>query len=124
MLYTYNSLFFVAVQLRDTFASSSNDKIKYVVLTYSKPNDNLHLHYFEDVDNVTPFSKDDVILTCYYAPKGDWEKWYGDEWCWFLTTRRIALDIRSNSLLYNSDFAVDRSDVLPSWLRTEIDGCF
>lgn len=121
MLYTFNSLISVAVQLRETFASCSNDKIKCVVLSYSKENDNLHLHYFTDINLITPFRKEDIVLACYYAPKGNWLKWYGNEWRWDLSVERIALDIYTNTFMCNNFFPLVDLDVLPSWLRDAIE---
>lgn len=121
MLYTFNSLIAVAHQLRDTFADSSNHEIEFVALTYSKENDNIHLLYYSNINLVTPFRKEDIILVCYYAPKGDWAKWYGDEWRWDLSVKRIALDIYTNTLSSNNFFPFICKDVLPSWLLNTIE---
>lgn len=120
----HKSLLSVSAELRSFFAGRDYDAIKYVIVSYNKKYDVLHTWFYGDIKLVTPLSDDELILVCYYAPNGDWDKYYGDEFCWFLTCRRIAVDIINNTLLYNSDFAVDGRDVLPSWLRYEIDSCF
>ena len=123
-MFGYKSIFSVSSELREWFSCSENNAIKVVILSYNKKLDVLRLWFFSDMKLVTPLDADELILVSYYAPKGNWDKYYGDEFCWFLTSRRIALDILNNTLLYNSDFAVDGRDVLPSWLRAEIDSYF
>lgn len=120
----HKNLFSVASELRSFFAGRENDAIKFVIVSYNKKYDKLRTWFYGDIKLVTPLCEDELILVCYYAPKGDWDKYYGDEFCWFLTCKRIALDIFNNTLLYNSNFAVDGRDVLPSWLRAEIDDLF
>lgn len=123
-MFGYRSLFSFVCDLREWFSCSKNNAIKYVVLSYNKKYDLLHYWFYADIKLVTPLDKDELILVCYYAPGGNWSLYYGDDFCWFLTCRRVALDILNNTLLYNSDFAVDGRDVLPSWLRAEIEGLF
>lgn len=123
-MFGYKSIFSVSSELREWFSCSENNAIKFVILSYNKKLDVLRLWFFSDMKLVTPLDADELILVSYYAPRGNWDKYYGDEFCWFLTCRRIALDILNNTLLYNSDFAVDGRDVLPSWLRAEIEGYF
>lgn len=110
----------VSYQLRDVFAGRENDAIKLVILLYHKAFDELRVLYYSDIKMVMPFSDQVIVLACYYAPKGDWRKWYGDDWCWDLTPKRMALDIINNTLLYNNDFTMDGRDLLPSWLRSDI----
>lgn len=121
MLFTFQNVYSVAWQLRDTFAGTDNNAVKLVILTYNKVNDNLRIYYYTDMSRVSPLSKDNLILVCYYAPQGDWRKWYGDDWCWDLSAKRIAIDIVNNTLLYNNFNTVNGMDVLPSWLRSDIE---
>lgn len=123
-MFGFKSLLSVTCELRNQFAGRENDAIKFVILSYNKKHDELRTWYFANMKLVTPLSKDELILVCYFSPCGDWDKYYGDGLCWHLTFRRIALDILNNTLLYNNDFAVDDRDMLPSWLRSEIDSCF
>ena len=121
MLYTSHNVYSVSWQLRDTFAGSSNNAVKLAILTYNKVNNNLRIYYYTDMSRVSALSKDNLILVCYYAPQGDWRKWYGDDWCWDLSPKRIAIDIVNNTLLYNNFNDVNGMDVLPTWLRGDIE---
>ena len=123
-MFGFKSLLSVTAELRNQFADSENNAIKFVILSYNKKHDELRTWYFANLKSVNPLSKDELILVSYFAPCGDWDKYYGDRFCWHLTYRRIALDILNNTLHYNNDFADDGSDVLPSWLRSDIDSCF
>lgn len=123
-MFGFKSLLSVASELRTWFADRENDVMQFVILSYNKKYDVLRTWFYSSPKLVTPLSNDELILVCYYAPDGNWVRYYGDEFCWNLTYRRIALDILNNTLLYNVDFIVDGRDVLPSWLRNDIESCF
>lgn len=121
MLY-FDNLFSLSFQLRNNFGGRTDSQIKFIVIAYNKDSKNFRIYYYNDMHDVKPFYSRLVILVCYYAPGGDWNKYYGDDWCWNLSPRRIALDILNNTLQYNQNFIKDGSDVLPSWLRKYIEG--
>lgn len=123
-MFGFKSLLSATFELRNQFAGRENDAIKFVILSYNKKHDELRTWYYSNMKLVTPLCNDELILVCYYAPCGNWDKYYGDKFCWNLTWRRIALDILNNTLLYNNDFAIDGRDVLPGWLRSDIESCF
>lgn len=118
------TLFSATLELKYRFAGSENDNIKVVILSLNKRYDELHIWYFESPKLITPLAKDELILACYYAPDGNWDKLYGNEFNWLLTFRRIALDILNNTIFYDKDFPISGSDVLPSWLLNEIESFF
>lgn len=120
MLY-FNNLFSLSFQLRNILGGRTDSQVRYIVIAYNRDSENLRIFYYNDIHVVKSFSSRLVILVCYYAPGGDWNKYYGDDWSWDLSPRRIALDILNNTLHYNEDFIKDGSDVLPSWLRKEIE---
>lgn len=123
-MFGFKSLLSVTFDLRNMFAGQESDAMQFVILSYNKRYDALRTFYFSNLKLVTPLGKDELILVCYYAPNGNWDKYYGDSYCWRLTCRQIALDIINNTLLYNNNFAVDGRDILPSWLRNEVDSHF
>ena len=118
------TLFSATLELKYRFAGSENDNIKVVILSWNKRDDELHIWYFESPGLVTPLGKDEFILACYYAPDGNWDKYYGNEFSWLLTNRRISLDILNNTVFYDEDFPINSNDVLPSWLLYEIKSYF
>lgn len=120
----FKTLWSATFALRNKFAGKENDSIKVVVLTCNNEYDELRLWYFESPKLVTLLSNNELILACYYAPDGNWNKFYGDELCWLLDYKRIAFDILNNTIFYDTNFAVNESDVLPSWLLFEIESCF
>ena len=123
MLY-FKSLFSLSFHLRTIFGDVTDSQIKFIVITYNRDSNNLRIYYYNDIHDVKPFYSRLIILVCYYAPGGDWKKYYGDFWCWDISPRRIAIDIINNTLHYNENFVKDKSDVLPSWLRNDIENCF
>lgn len=117
----FNCLKHVAYRLRKIFASQSNGAIKCVVLSYCKSRDDLRLYFWGDVKDVQTFDDDELILLCYYAPFGNWKKWYGNDWCWSLNEKRIALDILNNTVLYKRYLELNGMEALPKWLRVEVE---
>ena len=117
----YKSLFSATLDIRNRFAGRENDIIKVIILSLDKRYDELHVWFFESPELVAPLSKNDIILACYYAPDGNWVKFYGDKLYWLLTDRHIALDILNNTIFYDEDFPISGSDMLPSWLVDEIE---
>ena len=120
----YESLLTVALALRFIFAGCENNAIKFVRVSYNVKYDSLRIWYDTDIKKITPLSSEEIVLVCYYAPRGDWSKLYGKYECWDLTAKRIAIDIFNNALIYNRDFIVDFKYILPSWLVDEIESYF
>ena len=118
------TLFSATLELKYRFAGIDDDYVKVVILSLNKRYDELHIWYFECPELVTPLGEDELILACYYAPDGNWDKFYGNEFSWMLTNRRIALDILNNTIFYDEDFPINGTDILPSWLLDEIGSYF
>ena len=119
-MFVRRNLIQISSLIREELAGRCNDIIKVVVVTYCRISGNLRVYFIEDIDLANrPFVKE-LILVCYYAPSGDWKKWYGDEWRWDLSPKRIALDIKNNTLLYKRHYTVNGMEDLPNWLKTEI----
>lgn len=119
-MFVRRNLVQVSSLIREELAGRCNDIIKVVVVSYNRISGNLRVYFIEDIDLANrPFEKE-LILVCYYAPLGDWKKWYGDEWRWDLSPKRIALDIKNNTLLYKRHYAVNGMEDLPNWLKTEV----
>lgn len=118
------TLFSATLELKYRFAGMEDDYIKVVILSLNKRSDELHIWYFESPLLVTPLAEDELILACYYAPDGNWDKFYGNEFNWCLTSRRIAVDILNNTIFYDEDFPINGKDMLPSWLLNEIESYF
>lgn len=120
----YESLSTVALALRFFLAGRKNNEIKFVRVSYNEKYDSLRIWYSTDIKKISPLSNEEFVLVCYYAPRGDWSELYGKYECWDLTTKRIAIDIFNNALIYNRDFIVDFKFILPSWLVDEIESYF
>lgn len=120
-MFSYQSLTRVAHLIRENFAGKTHDYVRLVLVVYNKDLDDIRLYFNKDLYLDNTLLKDELILVCYYAPLGNWKKYYGDEYWWDLGPKRIAMDIKNYTLLYNQHFAVNGMKILPGWLQIEIE---
>lgn len=120
-MFNHRNLVQVASQIQKVLEGKYNDCNRVVIVAYDRISDSLRIDFLEDFNKVNSSFEEELILVCYYAPKGNWKKWYGDEWFWELSAKRIALDIKNNTLLYQRHYAVNGMEDLPIWLKTEVE---
>ena len=116
----FNCLNQVVCRLQAVLSNQSIYEMQCVLLTYCKSIDDLRLYFFGDVGSVKTFDDDELVLLCYYAPMGDWQRCYGDDWISSLSKKRIARDILNNTVLYKRYLGLNGMEVLPKWLRVEV----